>query len=195
MSCQQLTQCVMLGCTLIEIIKVIHNYIGFKYKSLIKHTRNKMKISTIVSKVVSVVYMGVLGSAIYFGTPQLLTATLFLTWIWIFSVGISFGVIYLAFKLGKPEDIVKIIEEFKTPSTLLKTFSFFWQAVVIVSLIYLGLVATAVVSFFVYVATWCVVYTFKAAQKQIAELKEQSEQAKPLSDAVVHFIKYYNPDK
>jgi formate-dependent nitrite reductase membrane component NrfD len=104
-----------------------------------------MKILTVVSKILSVIYMGVLGSAVYLGTPQLLTATLFLSWIWILSVGISFGVIYLAFKLGKPEDIVKIIEAFKTPSTLLKIFSIFWQAVVLVSLIYLGLVATAVV--------------------------------------------------
>lgn len=132
-----------------------------------------MKISTIISKALSVIYMGVLGSAIYLGTPQLLTATLFLSWIWILSVGISFGVIYLAFKLGKPEDIVKIIEEYKTPSTLLKIFSIFWQSVVLVGLIYLGLVATAVVSFFVYIATWCLVYAFKVAQKQIAELKEQ----------------------
>jgi DNA integrity scanning protein DisA with diadenylate cyclase activity len=154
-----------------------------------------MKILTVVSKILSVIYMGVLGSAVYLGTPQLLTATLFLSWIWILSVGISFGVIYLAFKLGKPEDIVKIIEAFKTPSTLLKIFSIFWQAVVLVSLIYLGLVATAVVSFFVYIATWCRVYAFKVAQKQIAELKEQSEQSKPLNDSVLRFVENYNPDK
>ena len=154
-----------------------------------------MKISTVVSKVLSVIYMGVLGSAIYFGTPQLLTATLFLSWIWILSVGISFGVIYLAFKLGKPEDIVKMIEEFKTPSTLLKIFSIFWQAVVLIGLIYLGLIATAVVSFFVYIATWSLVNVFKVAQKQIAELKEQSEQSKPLNDSVLRFVENYNPDK
>jgi SNF family Na+-dependent transporter len=64
-----------------------------------------------------------------------------------------------------------------------------------VSLIYLGLVATAVVSFFVYIATWCRVYAFKVAQKQIAELKEQSEQSKPLNDSVLRFVENYNPDK
>lgn len=126
-----------------------------------------MKISTVVSKALSLIYMGVLGSAVYLGTPQLLTATMFLSWVFILLTIVACGFIYLAFKLDNSTALIKIVDDWKVKGVFSKVFSGVWQTTIIVGLIYLGLVVTALILMFAYLITWFITLVLDGISKEV----------------------------